>query len=160
MDNTLDRLDFTRIKKCTFWQSNIAKVVFFQSFFLRKVPQYFLVKLFKLAGPCDKVLFKAVTRFRRPCAWCIIPGKLYLWPGVLYQIFKNPVFLPRLFLGPRSPSDNFLKKLWRKQICHTLLLVICDLLVTHHPPSTISKIMPATSGFVFVITFSNIIHRT
>jgi hypothetical protein len=31
--------------------------------------------------------------------------------------------------------------------------VICDLLVTHHPQSTISKNIWATSGFVFIITF-------
>ena len=28
MNSTLDRLDFTRIKKCIIWQYNIAKVVF------------------------------------------------------------------------------------------------------------------------------------
>jgi hypothetical protein len=70
----------------------------------------------------------------------------------LAQIVENrETRLSRLVLGP---GDNFLRKLWRKQICHTNLLVICDLRVTHHPQSTISKIMRATSGFVFVITFS------
>jgi hypothetical protein len=39
----------------------------------------------------------------------------------------------------------------------TDMVVICDLLVTHRPPSTISKIIWATPGFVFVITFSKII---
>ena len=39
---------------------------------------------------------------------------------------------------------------------HYHRLVISDLLVTHHPPSTISKIIWATSGFVFVITFLKI----
>jgi hypothetical protein len=39
------------------------------------------------------------------------------------------------------------------------LLVLCDLLVTHHQPSTISKIVAATFGFVFVLTFSkNYLH--
>jgi hypothetical protein len=41
-----------------------------------------------------------------------------------------------------------------KHICHTALLVICDLVVTHHPPSTISKLMRATCGLVFDTTFS------
>jgi hypothetical protein len=60
---------------------------------------------------------------------------------ILAQIVGNRVArLCGLFL---NAGDDFLKKLWRKQICHTILLVICYLLVTHHPPS----------GFVFVITF-------
>jgi hypothetical protein len=39
------------------------------------------------------------------------------------------------------------------------LLVVCDLLVTHPPPSPISNIMTAMSGFVFVITISKILPR-
>ena len=81
----------------------------------------------------------------------------------LAQIVENrETRLSKLFLGP---GDNFWKSYDenRSVIQHdTKLLVICDLLVTHHPPSTISKIMQAiaTSGFVFVITFSKNISRT
>ena len=47
---------------------------------------------------------------------------------------------------------QFFEKLWRKQICHTNLRVICDLLLTHHPQSTISKIIWPTPGLTFVMT--------
>jgi hypothetical protein len=47
--------------------------------------------------------------------------------------------LSRPFLG--HGDFLLLENLYRKQICHTVLLrllVICDLLVTHHPPEQAS----------------------
>ena len=65
-----------------------------------------------------------------------------------------------LFLGPGIIFEKVMTKT-DLQYMYTILLVTCDLLVTHHPSSTISKIVSATSlDTVFVITCSKIISST
>jgi hypothetical protein len=65
----------------------------------------------------------------------------------------------RLILGP---GDNLVYKSYdeNRSANHTKLLIICDLLATHHPPSTIPKLVWAMCGFVFGVTFSKFIPST